>query len=327
MIKWGIIGLGKMANTFANAIKEVDNACLVAIASKNNSKLESFGTEFNLEKNLRFIDYESLAKCKDVDAVYISTLNNTHANLIALCASNKKNILCEKPFCVNFNEAENIKKIIEYNNVKFFEAIAYLSHPQTNEIFDLINNNEIGEINSIKSQFGFKVKKVDPKSRLFNKKLGGGVILDVGCYPISFISLFGKKNKHIKFDEIFVKHSNFDVDVVASASITIDKKILCEIKISLEEELENTSIIYGSHGHIVVKQPWLPGKKTFLEIFNKGSYYKKFISSELSIYATQVENISNQYSHKNIKKTKLFDVYNSLENMKLLDQWKNQKLN
>ena len=50
MIKWGIIGLGKMANTFANAIKEVDNACLVAIASKNNSKLESFGTEFNLEK-------------------------------------------------------------------------------------------------------------------------------------------------------------------------------------------------------------------------------------------------------------------------------------
>ena len=138
MIKWGIVGLGHMANNFASAIKEVKNAKLVAISSKDNSKLDTFAIKYNITKKLTFNDYNSLAECNEIDAVYIATLNNTHADLICLFAKNKKNILCEKPFLYNFNQGEKIKKEIKDNNVKFFEAIAYLSHPQTNEILNLI---------------------------------------------------------------------------------------------------------------------------------------------------------------------------------------------
>ena len=323
MIKWGIVGLGHMANNFASAIKEVKNAKLVAISSKDNSKLDTFAIKYNITKKLTFNDYNSLAECNEIDAVYIATLNNTHADLICLFAKNKKNILCEKPFCINIQEGEKIKKEIKDNNVKFFEAIAYLSHPQTSEILNLIENDEIGEVNSIKSEFGFEVKKITPMSRLFNQEFGGGAILDVGCYPISFLSLFNKSDKKITINKSFIKMCKTNVDIAASANLTINNKIDCDIKVSFEENLENFSKIYGSKGSLIITQPWLPEKKTYVEIYNNKRYFKKFINCELTIYAEQIRNISNEIIGTENSKVKLFDIFKSLNNMHYLNKWMN----
>jgi predicted dehydrogenase len=321
MIRWGIIGAGNMAKNFAATIKEVENAKLVAISSSQNNKLELFGDEFKIEPRLRFSKYESIAKCDEINAIYISTLNNTHLDLIKICAINKKNILCEKPFCLNLVEATEIRNIIEENGVKFFEAIAYLSHPQTNQIFNLIDSNEIGEVNSIVSTFGFKVRKIKPESRLFNKKLGGGAILDVGCYPLSFIYLFNKNQNEIEFKDIKGKICKTNVDIEASANIIINKKINCEIKVSFQKNFENSSIIYGSKGYMVINQPWLPEKKTYLEIFTQTRSFKIFVKSDLSVYANQIKNVSNEFLGKNNNTLKLFDISKSFENMFYLDHW------
>ena len=321
MIKWGVIGTGHMANIFAESIQETDNAKLMAVSSRTKKSLEIFGDKFNIKENLRFISNEEICKSEDIDAIYISTLNNTHFDLIKLCAINKKNILCEKPFCLNLNEAKELQKIIIINKVMFFEAIAYLSHPQTSVILDLVNNDEIGEIISIESTFGFKVRKIDPESRLFNKKLGGGAILDVGCYPMSFISLFLENENKIVFNEIDGEIYHTNVDIAASANITINDKIQCKIKISLKEYFKNNSIIKGTKGSMVVGSPWLPEKKAFLEIFNKSRYYKSFVHSNLSIYANQIKNVSNKFLKNDNNKSRLFDVSKSLENMTYLDHW------
>ena len=95
MIKWGIIGTGHMANIFAQSIKEVDNAKLVAVSSKTKKYLKIFGDKFNIKENLRFENYEAICESKNIDAIYISTLNNTHLDLIKLCAINKR-IFCVK---------------------------------------------------------------------------------------------------------------------------------------------------------------------------------------------------------------------------------------
>ena len=321
MIKWGVIGTGHMANIFAESIQETDNAKLVAVSSRTKKSLEIFGDRFNIKKNLRFISNEEICKSENVDAIYISTLNNTHFDLIKLCAINKKNILCEKPFCLNLNEAKELQKIIIINKVMFFEAIAYLSHPQTSVILDLVNNDEIGEIISIESIFGFKVRKIDPESRLFNKKLGGGAILDVGCYPMSFISLFLENENKIVFNEIDGEIYHTNVDIAASANITINDKIQCKIKISFKEYFKNNSIIKGTKGSVIVGFPWLPEKKVFLEIHNKSRYYKSFVHSDLSVYANQIKNVSNKFLKNNKNKSRLFDVSKSLENMTYLDHW------
>ena len=323
MIKWGVIGTGHMANIFAESIQEIDNAKLVAVSSRTKKSLEIFGDRFNIMKNFRFINNEEICASEDIDAIYISTLNNTHFDLIKLCAVNKKNILCEKPFCLNLNEAKELKKIIITNKVMFFEAIAYLSHPQTDRIIDLINNNEIGEIISIESTFGFKVRKIDPESRLFNKKLGGGAILDVGCYPMSFISLFLKNINIIFFNKVEGEICHTNVDIAASANITINDKIECKIAISLREYFKNSSIIKGTKGNMIIGFPWLPEKKVFFEVYNKNnSYYKNFVHSKLSVYANQIKNVSNEFLNNNYdNESRLFDISKSLTNMIQLDHW------
>lgn len=322
MIKWGIVGLGNMAHKFANSIKETDNSQLVGIASLNKTRLKSFKEDYQITKENTHSTYDGLIKSKNIDAIYIATLNNTHLEIIKKCAENKKNILCEKPFCLNLYEAKELHKIILTNKVMFFEAIAYLSHPQTNNIFDLINNNEIGEVISIESTFGFRIRKINPESRLFNKELGGGAILDVGCYPMSFISLFLKNNNKIVFNDVVGEICHTDVDIAASANLTVNEKIKCKIKISFKEYFKNNSIIKGTKGSMIVGFPWVPEKKIFLEIYNKSRYYKSFVHSDLSVYANQIQNVSNEFLKNNVNKNnRLFDIYKSLENMTYLDYW------
>ena len=321
MIRWGVIGAGNMGRIFAQSIPEVNNAKLIAVSSLNYIKLESFANDFNIVKKFRFKNYEMLCKSSDVDAIYISTLNNTHFDLIKLCAINKKNILCEKPFCLNLKQAQELKKIIEENKVKFFEAIAYLSHAQTSKIFELINNDEIGEIKSIESSFGFRVKKIDPNSRLFSKSLGGGAILDIGCYPMSFISLFVQEGKKIEFKNIKGEICKTNVDITASADLLLNDKINCKINVSLKKNFKNNAIINGTKGSIIVNHPWLPNKKTFLEVVNENRYYKTFITSSMSVYANQIKNVSNEFLKKKNIQVNLYNISKDFKNMRYLDYW------
>ena len=89
MVRWGILGLGRAAHSFVNAIKEVENAQLAAIASLSKNKILTFGKKFNIDKSLRFESYEDLINCNKIDAVYIATLNNKHAILIIKCIDAK----------------------------------------------------------------------------------------------------------------------------------------------------------------------------------------------------------------------------------------------
>ena len=178
MINWGILGLGRMGLEFANAIEETSNAKLNGVSSKSGK----------IYKNYKNETYEDLINNKDIDAIYISTLNNTHTNLIEKILKEEKKILCEKPVSTSLDQFLKIKELIYKKKTQFYEAIAYYSHPQTLELLNLINNDEIGEIQKVESNFGFKAK-FDPSSRLFNKSLGGGAVFDLGCYPLSFFML------------------------------------------------------------------------------------------------------------------------------------------
>ncbi len=320
MIKWGIVGLGNMANIFASSIKDIGNAKLLGISSKNNKRLENFQKKFDIQRKYTFNNYEDLIKCDEIDAVYISTLNNTHLDLIKECAENNKNILCEKPISLNFDEAKLAKKFIEKNKIMFFEAIAYRTHPQTKILNDLINQNEIGEIISINLSFGFKVNKINPQSRLFNKKLGGGAILDVGCYPVSLLTLVSKSKifNLIKSNGSFIQT---DVDNFANASILVDKKIDSEIEVSFKQDLDNKVVFKGENGSIVVNNPWLPDIKNHIDINIGNKFYKKFINCEKSLYANQIQEISNNFENIIDNDNYSVNINESNMIMKILTDW------
>ena len=327
MIRWGIIGLGNMAQKFAHSIKETDNAKLVAISSLNKEKLKIFKNNFQINKDLVFNNYNDLIKCDEIDAVYIATLNDTHLNLIKLCAENKKNILCEKPMSLNIEEANIAANYIKKFDIMFYEAIAYTSHIQTKAFIDLMNENNIGQILSINATFGFKVKRVNPKSRIFNKSLGGGAILDIGCYPLSFLNLIFKNNENIEFESAKGTFASTGVDDSAEANLIIENRIHSNIKISFKENLDNKFIINGEFGSLILPNPWLPEIKNFIQINLKNSNYKKFITSNKSLFANQIQNVSSKIQDKIMNDSFLVNIQDSLKIMNNLTIWSNLIIN
>ena len=310
-----------MGQKFASAINETSNSKIVSVASKDNNKIKNFKNNFNFKDLVIYNDYNEIIKDKNINSIYIATLNNTHFDLIKRCSENNKNILCEKPFTLNYDEAREVYDYILKNEVLFYEGFAYRSHPQIKIIREIVENNELGEITNIQSSFGFKVNKIKPESRLFNKKLGGGAILDIGCYPLSILNFFYKDTNNYKFLSASGNFTQTGVDDHAEAEIEIKSKIKCKIKVSFKENLENNTIFEGKKGKLVINSPWLPEKQTTLEISQGKSYYKKLVKSDLSLYANQIEKVSDNFE-KNKKNDKfLVNIENSLSIMKNLSIW------
>ena len=309
MINWGILGFGRMGLAFANAIEETSNSKLIGIASKSGNTFKDF-------KNR---SYEELINDKKINAIYISTLNNTHVGLIKEILEAGKKILCEKPVSTNLEELTEIRKMILKKKIQFYEAIAYYSHQQTTDIINLINNDEIGEIKSIESNFGFKAK-FKPSSRLFDKSLGGGSIFDLGCYPISFIMLFAKDPKKLSITSKNLNYAKSDVDDEAMAYLSYDNKFEAKIQVSIKNNLNNICIIKGSKGSIKVVEPWNPSTNSIIEVTNNKHFYTKSINSQLSVYGNQIEKVSESFIDHS-KKFNLFDIEKSLINMRLMSNW------
>ena len=333
MIKWGILGLGRAANSFAEAIIEVENAELVSIASLSKTKLNSFGKKFNIKENNRFNTYLDLINSEKVDAVYIATLNNTHAELTIKLAEANKHILCEKPMALDEDEANQVFTQLAKSKVLYLEAIAYRSHPQTKALNKLILEDEIGQIVNVKSSFGFPARnllKFIPGHRLFNKKLGGGAILDVGCYPSSFslliAKLLQKKNQELKFDlqNVTGKINFRGTDDEAYTKIIFKNQFEAELDIAITKKMENIIIISGSKGKIIIKDPWLPKKKVFIEVIKKTKKYEKEINSKYSIYANSIKYVSDLIEKNEINcEFPIMTKEDSMINMQILNKWKN----
>ena len=336
MINWGIIGLGRMANRFASAIGEVKNAKLLGIASKNIDRLKHFGDQHNIENNFRFSTYDEILNCKEINSIYISTLNNTHADIAIKAAKAKKNILCEKPVTTNYFDTVKVFEELNKSNVFFLEAIAYRTHPQTRFVINKILEGEIGEVDKIESTFGFSHRKLDPQSRLFNPKLGGGAILDVGCYPVSFSSLIAnikKKEKLIEPEFLDVSGSlcSTGVEECAYATLKFNNRITAKVGTAIRLSMKNQTLIEGTKGSILINSPWLPDKRSLVEIKTDKRYYKSFVNSTKSIFANQIHVVSQLIIDG--KKEGEFPAMtwkSSINNMHVLDRWKKklfEKLN
>ena len=167
--------------------------------------------------------------------------------------------------------------------------------------------------------------------RLFNKKLGGGAILDIGCYPSSFslliAKLLQKKEKKIKFElENINGKINFrGTDDQAYTKIIFEDLFEAEFNIAINKKADNFINIYGSKGQIIIRNPWLPPKKSFIEVFTKTKSYVKEVNSKYSIYANCIRFASNSIEKKTINPSyPLMTWEDSMINMQILNQWKNK---
>ena len=180
-IRWGIIGLGKIANKFATDLASIKNVELVAVASRNIQNANNFAEKHNAKK--AYSSYEELAKDSNVDAVYIATPHSFHKEHAILCLQNKKAVLCEKPFAMNLSEVTEMIEAAKENNVLLMEALWSFFLPHFTYVLDLVKSEKFGKLKNLEADFGFHTP-YNTDSRLFKKELGGGSLLDIGIYPI-----------------------------------------------------------------------------------------------------------------------------------------------
>jgi predicted dehydrogenase len=194
-IRWGILGTGKIARVFAQALITLPEAEIVAVGSRTQESADVFANEFNIPA--RHSSYEKLAKDPKVDVIYISTPHNLHAQNTILCLNSGKSVLCEKPFTVNANEAREVVKVAREKKLFLMEAMWARFIPMYSKVKEWISQDIIGEIRMLTADFGFDFGW-QPEGRALNPDLAGGALLDVGIYPISFAFwIFGKKPERI----------------------------------------------------------------------------------------------------------------------------------
>lgn len=192
---WGIIGLGAIAEKFANDLKLLTNARLFAVASRNKQKAIAFAKKHNAVH--AYGDYKDIIKNKDLDIIYIATPHSSHYENTVSCLINKIAVLCEKPLAINSSEVKKMITAARENNTFLMEAIWTRFLPSTAKLIELIEEKAIGKVQFIRADFGFKAPK-DPDNRFFNIMLGGGSLLDAGIYPLFMAHLVLGKPSGIK---------------------------------------------------------------------------------------------------------------------------------
>jgi predicted dehydrogenase len=185
-VRWGILGAGRIAHSFAEGLRSVHDAELVAIGSRAQDTADSFGDKHNVPH--RHASYEALVRDPDVDIIYVATPHPMHKDNSLLCMQHGKGVLCEKPFTLNAAQAQEMIDCARQNRVFLMEGMWTRFLPLMGKVRELIAQNVIGDIRMVTADFGFRTE-FNPQSRLFALELGGGALLDVGVYTLSFASM------------------------------------------------------------------------------------------------------------------------------------------
>ncbi len=242
-MNWGIIGLGKISNKFTEALKIVDDAAIYAVASRNQIKADDFAKRHHAKK--AYDSYEKLFRDEKVEVVYIGTPHVFHAENAIAAMEHGKSVLCEKPIAMNRKQAQQMFDCAKANNVFLMEALWTRFIPSFIKAKELVENGTIGEVKNIVADFGFRSNH-SPESRIFNPKLGGGSILDVGIYPIFLaVTILGKPNA-IK---AFAKMNEQQTDNACNMIFEYENA-MASLMSSLVANQQVEATIFGTEGSI-----------------------------------------------------------------------------
>ncbi|HTW06962.1 MAG TPA: Gfo/Idh/MocA family oxidoreductase [Acidimicrobiales bacterium] len=185
-LRWGILGTGGIARTFVADLRLGGSGVATAVGSRRQGSADGFADEFGIAN--RHASYESLVADPDVDVVYVATPHPMHHDNAILALRAGKHVLVEKPFTVNALEAREVVQVARENGRFAMEAMWTRFLPHVGVVRDWLARGLLGDIVTVTADHGQWFAE-DPEFRLFAPGLGGGALLDLGVYPVSFASM------------------------------------------------------------------------------------------------------------------------------------------
>ena len=273
-IKWGIIGPGKIAAKFATSLKEVEDAELLAVASRSPERAEKFINEHGGKK--AYSSYEAMLRDEEIDVVYVATPHVFHYEHTLLCLQNGKAVLCEKPFAINREQVEEMISTAREKQVFLMEAMWTPFLPHIRFVIELVNSKKYGRIKNLTADFGFNAP-FNETGRLFLKSLGGGSLLDIGIYPV-FLALHSlgiperieakAQIGKTKVDEV----CDIIFDYPGGVTAELHSSIIKKTPTVAEVELEEANIKISSRWHEPATVTITTARETETKKFDVASY-------------------------------------------------------
>lgn len=324
-LRWGIIGTGAIARKFSRGLGDSRTGKLVAVGSRTEEAARDFAAEFPARA---YGSYELLLADAEVEAVYISTPHPLHAKWAIRAARAGKHVLCEKPLTMNAIEAAAVIAAAQEARVFLMEAFMYRCHPQTARLLELVREGRIGRVRLVQAAFSFRAAW-NPEGRLLNRALGGGGILDVGCYGVSLSRLVAGAIEGARFaDPEEVKGvgniGETGVDEFAVAVLKFPNGMLAQVACGVRVPMENVVRICGEEGRIDVPSPWVvnggeAGESVLIVRREGGQPEEIKVRADRSIYAVEADAVAESID---VLESPAMTWADSFGNMRTLDRWR-----
>ena len=329
-IKWGIIGSGNIADAFAHSVKYCQDSDLVSVFGRNEEAVKQFSSKFTIKS---YTNLDSFFTSDEIDAVYIATPHSSHFTYSLEAIKNNKHILCEKPLTMNYLESMTLLSLAKEAKVFLMEAYMYRTHPQTFNILhhlDLFKNTQ--EKIFIESSFGFSAE-LPKEHRLRNPLLGGGAILDVGCYPLSMVKLIAGNLQGMPFadPESIIATGRLDetgVDLQSEAHLVFSDQIEAKISCAIDEEYSNDLKIKSGNLELIVEQPWHCGQfqdgNSSIKILDSGDLIKEVSYLDtVGLFTREIDHASKCIQEEKFESA-LVSHADTQSNMLWLDKWRQE---
>lgn len=283
-IKWGIVGLGNIAHKFASDLKRVPQAELIAVASSDSERAKAFQNEFEGQK--AYGSYEELFEDPEIEVVYIASLNQNHKTMSMAALRSGKGVLCEKPLGLDTKEMQEMIALAQEQNCFLMEGLWSRFNPAIQKAKQWVEEGRIGDPKFLYAEFSFYRLNIDSSHRLMDPKKGGGVLLDLGVYPLFLAYLILGKPKNITAQSLF---ANTGVDIQTSMILQYENA-QAVLYCGITNESDNHAKLGGTEGEILLHGFWHNAQKVSLT--QSGNTIQKDFPSTGIGYIPEIEEVN-----------------------------------
>jgi predicted dehydrogenase len=326
---WGVIGTGGIAADFCQALTRSTRCRVVNVAGSSPDKARAFAGRAGIDAWSD--DVAQLLTDPAVDAVYIASPHPCHEQQAVASIDAGKPVLCEKPLTVDHASAARVVAASQRRGVFLMEGFMYRCHPLLRELVSRLQDGVIGEIRHVRADFGFRAPRL-AEHRLFNPTLGGGSILDVGGYPVSFARLIAGIAEGLPFAEPVASLADgiigpTGVDELASALLTFRSGMTASVTTAISYDIGTSAMVFGEDGRIVLPNPWIPrgnrqGTVTGMTICRDGHEPEDVVvRTDLATYAIEAECVLDSLPAAEAQWPAMSHA-DTLGNMRALDAWR-----
>jgi len=281
VVRWGILSTARIGSSVIQGIGDSNDNCVQAVASREWTRASEWAKEHGVPR--AFGSYDDMLQSGEISAVYNSLPNSMHAEWTIKALEAGLPVLCEKPFTLNGAEARDVAAAAKRKNLPVAEAFMYRFHPLYEQVLDTIQSGSIGEVMAIRSAFTFRLR--DRNNIRWNSELGGGALLDLGCYCVSLSRLIAGCEP-VRAAAV---ERRSGVDGTMIGVLEFPGNVLAHFECSFEQYGRSFAEIEGTEGVIILPRPWFPGEHSAEFIIRREGTEDRVAVAGANTYRLEIE--------------------------------------